>query len=97
MIPANVESLIARSDDVRLPCLAKRLYGLPQPVQAEIGRLVATRLRIGSLATEMTAQQFAIVDSVLRVAELSAGADVRDVSCASLCRRWICANNEIAS
>jgi hypothetical protein len=94
-IPASVEMLIARSDDVRVPCLAQRIYSLPANVQKVIGELIATRLRIGGLAEgELANNDFAIVDTALRIAESARGNDMPKVSCTSICRRWICARAE---
>jgi hypothetical protein len=95
-IPTYVEMLIARSDDVRLPCLADRMYSLPTNVQKVIGELIATRLRIGGLAEgELANNDFAIVDTALRIAESARGNDTPKVSCTSICRRWICARAEV--
>ena len=91
MIPASVETLIARSDDVRLSCLADRLYTLPKPVQRELGNLVANRLRIGNLAGRVVpATEIAIVDAVIRVAEVAAGREIPSAACSATCSTRTC-------
>ena len=88
--------LIARSDDVRLTCLAARVYGLPVNVQKVIGELIAKRLRIGGLAEgDLSNKDFAIVDTALRIAESARGDLMPKASCASVCRRWKCARSEV--
>ena len=92
MIPAGIEDVIKESDDVRLRCIAARLYSLPAPVQRAIGELIATRLRIGGLANRVVPlHEFGIVDTALRIAELSAGREMPAASCSTTCSRATCA------